>query len=322
MSSPRFLSGIQSSGDLHIGNYFGAIRQHVENQVAGDSYYFIANYHALTSIHDGARLRELTHDVAVTYLALGLDPERSVLFRQSDVPEVTELTWLLLSVTPMGMLERAVSYKDKVAHGLSASAALFTYPALMAADILAYDSNVVPVGADQVQHLEMTRDLAQSFNHRYGSEVFVLPEARLNEAKIVPGVDGEKMSKSYGNSIPIFLSGKKLRKRIMSIKTDSTPVEAPKDPDACLIFQLYRLFADTDQRSALAERYRAGGLGYGEAKQTLYEAMEEYFADGRARRDELLADPGYVNDVLAEGAKKARTVARTVTDRARAAAGV
>jgi tryptophanyl-tRNA synthetase len=273
----------------------------VDNQFKGDSYYFIANYHALTTVHDAARLREFTHDVAVTYLSLGLDPERSVLFRQSDVPEVTELTWLLLTVTPMGLLERAVSYKDKVVRGISASAGLFTYPALMAADILAYDSNVVPVGADQVQHLEMTRDIAQAFNRAYDSDVFVIPEARLNEAKIVPGVDGEKMSKSYGNSLPIFESGKPLRKRILSIKTDSTPVEDPKDPSTCTVFELYALFATQSERDALAARYRAGGVGYGEAKQLLYETMEAYFAAAREKRQALLADPSYVDDVLREG---------------------
>jgi tryptophanyl-tRNA synthetase len=322
MSTPRFLSGIQPSGDLHLGNYFGAMVQHLENQAAGNSFYFIANYHALTTIQDAEVLRRNTFDVAASYLAMGLDPARATLFRQSDVPEVTELTWLLLTVTPMGLLERAVSYKDKVARGLSASGGLFTYPALMAADILAYDSNVVPVGADQVQHLEMTRDMAGAFNRIYDSEVFVLPEARLNEAKIVPGVDGQKMSKSYGNGIPLFLAGKKLKKRVMSIVTDSTPVEDAKDPDGCTVFQLYSLFASDDEKAALAERYRAGGMGYGDAKKALLEKVDAHFAPGRDRYAELQADPSYVEDVLRDGAAKARAVARQVVDRARAACGV
>ena len=322
MKNPRFLSGIQPSGDLHLGNYFGAMVQHLENQQAGNSFYFIANYHALTTIQDAERLRRNTFETAVSYLAMGLDPERATLFRQSDVPEVTELTWMLLTVTPMGLLERAVSYKDKTARGLAASAGLFTYPALMAADILAYDSNVVPVGADQVQHLEMTRDMAGAFNRTYDTEVFVLPEARLNEAKIVPGVDGQKMSKSYGNGIPMFGSGKKFRKHVMSIVTDSTDVEDPKDPDQCTVFELYALFATDDEKAAMAERYRAGGMGYGDAKKALYEKIDVHFARGRERYAALEADPDYVEDVLRAGAQKARAVAREVTDRARQACGL
>ena len=322
MTTPRFLSGIQPSGELHLGNYFGAMLQHLANQEAGNSFYFIANYHALTTIQDTDVLRRSTFDVAASYLAMGLDPARATLFRQSDVPEVTELTWLLLTVTPMGLLERAVSYKDKVARGLPASAGLFTYPALMAADILAYDSNVVPVGADQVQHIEIARDMAGAFNRTFDREVFVLPEARLNAARIVPGVDGQKMSKSYGNGIPMFLSGKALRKRVMSIVTDSTPVEDPKDPERCTVFQLYALFADDAERAALAARYRDGGMGYGEAKQALLAKIEERFADGRARRAELDADPSYVEDVLHAGAAQARAAARVTLDRARAACGV
>ncbi len=322
MSTARFLSGIQPSGELHIGNYFGAMRQHIDNQAAGDSFYFIANYHALTTIQDAELLRRNTFDVAASYLAMGLDPQRATLFRQSDVPEVTELTWLLLTVTPMGLLERAVSYKDKVARGLPASAGLFTYPALMAADILAYDSDVVPVGADQVQHVEITRDMAGAFNRTYDAEVFVLPAARLNQAKVVPGVDGQKMSKSYGNGISMFLAGKKLKKRVMSIVTDSTPVEAPKDPDACTVFRLHALFATDDERADLAARYRAGGLGYGDAKKELLAKIDAHFAAGRARYAELQADPSYVEDVLTAGAARARAVARQVVDRARAACGV
>lgn len=321
MSTLRYLSGIQPSGTLHLGNYFGAIVQHLANQSAGDSYYFIANYHALTTIRDREVMAANVRDVAVTYLALGLDPARSALFRQSDVPEVTELAWLLMTVTPMGLLERAVSYKDKVARGLGASVGLFTYPALQAADILAYDSDRVPVGSDQVQHIEITRDIAGTFNHLYG-EVFKLPEAQLNEAPIVPGVDGEKMSKSYGNGIPIFATGNPLKKVVMGIKTDSTPMEDPKDPDGCTVFQLFSLFVDADEREAMAARYRAGGLGYGAAKKALLEKIEERFGPAVEKRNELLADPDYVDDVLRDGAKRARAVARTVTDRARDACGM
>ncbi len=322
MSHPRFLSGIQPSGELHLGNYFGAMVQHLQNQEAGNSYYFIANYHALTTTQDAELLRARTFDTAASYLAMGLDPAHATLFRQSDVPEVTELTWLLLTVTPMGLLERAVSYKDKVARGIAASAGLFTYPALMAADILAYDSNVVPVGADQVQHIEITRDMAGAFNRTYDAEVFVLPEPRLNDAKIVPGVDGQKMSKSYGNGIPMFLSGKKLKKRVMSIVTDSTPVEDAKDPGSCTVFHLYSLFADAAETAAMAERYRAGGMGYGDAKKALLAKIEPHFAAGRERRAELEADRDYVEDVLRDGARRARAVARQVVDRARTACGL
>jgi tryptophanyl-tRNA synthetase len=320
--TPRYLSGIQASGILHLGNYFGAIKQHIENQFAGNSFYFIANYHALTTIQDAETMRRLTHGVATTYLALGLDPDIATLYRQSDIPEVTELTWLLMTVTPMGLLERAVSYKDKVAHGIAASVGLFGYPALMASDILAFDSHVVPVGSDQVQHVEMTRDMAQAFNRTYDSEVFVVPEAKLNEAATVPGLDGAKMSKSYGNTIPIFAEGKPLKKLVMSIKTDSTPVEDPKDPDACLVFTLFSLFATEDEKAEMRARYVAGGLGYGDAKKALLGKINEAFGPVRDRKKALDADPDYVADVLREGAKKARAVARAVTDRAREACGV
>jgi len=322
VTTPRYLSGIQPSGHLHLGNYFGAIRQHLDCQVAGESFYFIASYHALTTIQNAAELRAMTLDAAATYLALGLDPERSTLFRQSDVPEVTELTWLLLTVTPMGLLERAVSYKDKVSKGIPASAGLFAYPALMAADILAYDSTIVPVGADQIQHVEMTRDMAQAFNRTYDAEVFTIPTAKVSDAGSVPGTDGQKMSKSYGNTIPLFASGKELKKTVMSIQTDSTPVEDPKDPDSCNVFALYRLFATADEQAAMRERYAAGGLGYGDAKRDLLGKIEEAFADARARRAALIASPDEVEDVLREGAKRARPVARAVTERARKACGV
>lgn len=318
----RYLSGIQPSGQLHLGNYFGAIVQHLALQQAGNSFYFLANYHALTTVNDANALRGHTFEAAVTYLALGLDPARSVFFRQSDVPEVTELMWLLLSVTPMGELERAVSYKDKIAKGIAPMAGLFTYPVLMAADILAYDSTCVPVGADQIQHIEMTREFARAFNHTYRSEVFTLPTHRLSVGATVPGLDGQKMSKSYGNTIPLFVTGKPLWKLVSNVKTDSTPVEAPKNPDTCNVFALYALFANATEKAEMAQRYTRGGMGYGEVKKALYEKIEEHFADARARRDQLLKDPAFVEDVLREGAKKARAVARTVTDRARVACGV
>ena len=318
----RFLSGIQPSGDLHLGNYFGAIQQHVACQTAGNSFYFIANYHALTTVHDGDQLRDLTRKVAATYLACGLDPERSVFFRQSDVPEVTELTWLLLTATAMGDLQRAVSFKDKIERGVPASAGLFTYPVLMAADILAYDSTVVPVGKDQVQHVEMTRAMARSFNDQYGAQVFRLPRHQLSKGAAVPGLDGAKMSKSYGNTIPLFLSGKPLKKLVMSIETDSATLEEPKDPETCTVFALFSLFADEPEQAELADRYRAGNFGYGQAKQALLEKIEQHFADGRQRYDQLIGDFSYVEDVLTEGARKAREVAREVTDRARSACGV
>ncbi len=318
----RYLSGIQPSGRLHLGNYFGAIRQHIEHQHAGNSFYFIANYHALTTVHDAALLRSYTFDVAATYLALGLDPARSVFFRQSDIPEVPELTWLLMTATAMGDLQRAVSYKDKVERGLPASAGLFNYPVLMAADILAYESTVVPVGRDQVQHVEMTRAMARSFNDQYGQEVFVLPRHQLSEAPAVPGLDGAKMSKSYDNTIPLFLSGKPLKKLVMSIVTDSTPLEEPKDPERCTVFALYSLFASAEEQAELAGRYRGRGFGFGAAKQALLEKIEERFAAPRQRFEQLKADPSYVEDVLQDGARRARAVARGVAARARAACGV
>lgn len=318
----RYLSGIQPSGRQHLGNYFGAIRQHIDNQQAGNSFYFIANYHALTTTHDAAALRALTLDLAATYLAFGLDPERAVFFRQADVPEVTELTWLLLTATPMGELTRAVSFKDKVERGLPASAGLFVYPVLMAADILGYDGTVVPVGKDQVQHIEMTRTMARSFNDQYGSEVFVLPRHQLSAGAAVPGIDGAKMSKSYDNTIPLFLSGKPLKKIVMSIKTDSTPLEEPKHPDGCTVFKLYSLMATAEEQAELAARYRTPGFGYGAAKQLLLDRIEEHFAAPRRRYEELRARPDDIEAILLAGAQKARQVAREVTDRARKACGV
>ena len=318
----RVLSGIQPTGRFHWGNYFGAIRQYISLQGNEQAFYFIADLHALTTIRDGKQLLDLRIDAALDLLALGLDPARACLFFQSDVPEVCELTWLLMTVTPLGLLEKCHAFKDKKAKGLPADAGLFTYPVLMAADILLYDSTVVPVGADQVQHIEVTRDLALKFNHLFG-EVFVLPEARvLDESAKVPGTDGEKMSKSYGNTIDVFEPEKKLRKKIMAIKTDSTPVESPKDPETCSVFTLYKLFATPEQQAALAERYRAGGMGYGEAKQALFEAANAHFTPARVRREELMSDLDQVKDILADGARRARAKGREVLERAAHACGL
>ena len=319
----KVLSGIQPTGRFHWGNYFGAIRQYIALQDNEQAFYFIADLHALTTIRDPDELRGYTRDAAIDLLALGLHPEQATLFRQSDVPEIAELTWLLMTLTQMSLLEKCHAYKDKKAKGLPADAGLFTYPVLMAADILAYDSDVVPVGADQVQHIEVTRDIAQRFNTTYQSDVFVLPQpGLLDHSAKVPGTDGEKMSKSYGNVIEVFLPEKKLRKTIMSIKTDSTPLEAPKDPDTCSVFALYRLFASDERQAELAERYRAGGMGYGEAKQMLFEAAMDYFGPARERRRQLEADPAAVEDVLAAGATAARAKAAEVLDRARQACGL
>ncbi|MFQ5730485.1 MAG: tryptophan--tRNA ligase [Planctomycetaceae bacterium] len=319
----RVLSGIQPTGRFHLGNYFGAIRQYIALQDNEQAYYFIADLHALTTIRNPEELRGYVRDAAIDLLALGLDPGQATLFRQSDVPEISELTWLLMTVTQMHLLEKCHAYKDKKSKGLPADAGLFAHPVLMAADILAYDSDVVPVGVDQVQHIEVTRDIAGRFNSTYETEVFVLPKAHVVESTArVPGVDGEKMSKSYGNVIEIFQPAKKLRKTIMSIKTDSTPVEAPKVPESCTIFTLYELFATEEQQAELAARYRAGGMGYGEAKQQLFEAAMEYFGDAYQRRAELDAHPDRVEDVLRAGAKAARAKAAEVLDRARAACGI
>ena len=319
----RVLSGIQPTGRFHWGNYFGAIQQYIALQGNEQSFYFIADLHALTTVRDAKALKQNVTDAALDLLALGLDPARATLFRQSDVPEVTELMWLLLTVTQFSLLEKCTSYKDKVAKGIAPDAGLFTYPVLMAADILLYDSDVVPVGADQIQHLEVTRDIAQRFNSTYGGEFLHLPTSRvLKEGAKVPGTDGEKMSKSYGNTIEIFEPEKTLRKRIMSIKTDSLPMEAPKNPDTCSVFALYQLFATSEQQAALAERYRAGGMGYGEAKQAVFDASMSYFNAARTKRAELVADPAYVEGVLQEGAKKARKKGQEVLKRVRQACGL
>lgn len=318
----KVLSGIQPTGAPHWGNYFGAIRQYIALQGNEQSFYFIADLHALTTIREPDVLAQNSKNTALDLLALGLDPKQATLFRQSDIPEVTELTWLLLTITQMHLLEKCVSYKDKKERGIAADAGLFTYPVLMASDILIYDSDVVPVGADQIQHLEVTRDIGQRFNSMFG-ETFVLPKPHvLDSSAKVPGTDGEKMSKSYNNTIPIFDTPKRLRKLINRITTDSTPLEDPKDPDTCAVFSLYRLFASADQQAALASRYRAGGMGYGEAKQAVYEAAMEYFGPAFERRADLERRPDDVEDILQAGAETARKKAGEVLDRAKAACGL
>jgi tryptophanyl-tRNA synthetase len=318
----RILSGIQPSGVLHIGNYFGMMRPAIALQAEGEAFYFIADYHALTSLHNPEALRENSRRVALDFLACGLDPERAALFLQSDVPQVTELAWILSTVTPMGLLERCHSYKDKTARGVQASAGLFTYPVLMAADILIYDSDVVPVGKDQKQHLEVTRDIAVKINETFG-DVFKLPEPRIQSStETVPGLDGQKMSKSYGNTIDIFASEKETRKRVMSIVTDSTPVEASKNPDTSSIVQLYSLVASEAETQAMRDAFAKGGTGYGDFKKQLFGALWEYFAPMRARRDEILAHPDYIDDVLSEGAQRANQIADGVMCRVREAVGL
>lgn len=318
----RVLSGIQSNGKLHLGNYLGAMKQHIELQEENDCFYFIANYHSLTTIQEPDLLRKYTLDVALDNLALGLDPNKALLFRQSDIPEVTELTWILMTVTGKGLLERATSYKDKIARGIASTMGLFSYPVLMASDILIYRSDVVPVGKDQTQHIEMAQDMAGYFNHVFGKEVLKRPEVKLNEAMIVPGVDGQKMSKSYGNAIDLFDSPKALKKRMMSIKTDSTGVDEPKDPDQCNVFALYKLIANPDEIKKLGEQYRAGGMGYGDAKKALIEVTERWLGPAREKREKLTADPDYVEDILRTAAKKARTVAQEVMADVRDACGL
>ena len=318
----RILSGIQPSGKLHLGNYFGMMQPALELQDKGEAYYFIANYHALTTVGEPEALRRGTADVALDFLACGLNPERTVFYRQSDVPEVTELMWLLSVVTPMGLLERCHSYKDKVAKGIVASHGLFAYPVLIAADILAVDANVVPVGRDQKQHVEVTRDLAIKFNNQYG-EVFTVPKEEIRESvAVVPGLDGQKMSKSYHNTIDIFGEAKDTKSRIMRIVTDSKGVADVKDPETCNVFALYRLFATEEERKAMAARYRAGGLGYGDVKKALHEKFEAHFAPLRQRRAELAAQPDYVEGVLQAGAAKARHLAAATLKRARRAMGL
>ena len=318
----RVLSGIQPTGRFHWGNYFGAIQQYIDLQDEDESYYFIANLHSLTTINDKDLLSELTLHAALDLLALGLDPERAILFNQSDVPEVSELSWLLMTQTSMGLLERCVSYKDKVTKGITPNAGLFTYPVLMSADILAYDSDVVPVGQDQVQHIEVCRDVAGSFNHKYG-EVFVLPKPKVLESSAkVPGTDGEKMSKSYDNTIEIFEEPGPMKKKIMRIATDSRPMEDPKDPETDHLYQLYSLFANDEQRESMAATYRAGGFGYGDVKKALLGVATDYFAEARERRSNLESNPDEVKQILADGASKARRKAGEVLLRAQQACGV
>jgi len=319
----RILSGIQPSGALHLGNYFGMMKPAIELQDKGEAFYFIANYHSMTSLFDAEERRRNTLDVALDFLACGLDPKKSVFFRQSDVPEVTELTWILSTLTPMGLLERATSYKDKIAKGISPNHGLFAYPVLMAADILIYDSNVVPVGQDQKQHIEMTRDIAVKFNEQYG-QTFVIPEPQIrSEGAKVPGLDGEKMSKTVGNTIELFGDEKALRKKIMGIKMDSrTPQEPKPDADQNLAIQLLKLVAPADAAADFENRLRAGGLGYGDLKKALFEHYWDYFAQARNKRAELAANLDYVNQVLADGMGSAREIAQKVLHRAKVASGL
>jgi tryptophanyl-tRNA synthetase len=319
----RILTGIQPSGILHIGNYFGAIRPILELQGQGEVFVFLADLHALTSASDGARTRENIRMAAIDLLACGLDPEQTTFWRQSAVSEHAELMWVLTTVTPMGLMERMVAYKEKVQNGIPASVGLFTYPILQAADILAYDADLVPVGKDQKQHLEATRDIAIKVNEAYGEGTLKLPDAKISEGvAVVPGLDGRKMSKSYGNTIDIFMEEKALRKKVMGIVTDSTPLEAPKDPEGSTIVDLYRLFATPDQVEQMKDEFRAGGVGYGHFKQRLFETIWEFYAPMRARREEIVSKPGYVDEVLAEGARKAREVARPTVERVWKAVGL
>lgn len=317
----RVLSGIQPSGALHLGNYFGAMKQHIELQQEHDCFYFIANYHSLTTIQDADRLRQLTLDVVLDYLAMGLDPQKATFFRQSDVPEVTELAWILATVTGKGLIERAHSFKDKAAKGLPVNMGLFCYPLLMAADILIYRSDVVPVGSDQLQHIEMTQDMAGYFNQTY-REVFIRPEPRLNNTPLVPGVDGQKMSKSYDNTIPLFGAPQQTKKRIMSIKTDSTPVEDPKDPTHCNVFTLLKLLAAPEEVADWEARYRAGGMGYGEVKKRLAELYEARFGAQRELRAQWAAHLDDVEDILRDAGRRARAVAQQVMADVRDACGI
>ena len=318
----RVLSGIQPSGSLHLGNYFGMMSKMIAHQEQQELFCFIANYHAQTSLSDGKALARGTLEAAANFLALGMDPEKSVFWVQSDVPEVQELTWVLSNFTPMGLLERCHSYKDKIAKGIAANHGLFAYPVLMTADILLFQSEKVPVGKDQKQHVEVARDIAIKFNNEYG-DIFTLPEPEIDEeVATVPGIDGQKMSKSYGNTIDLFLEEKPLRKQIMRIVTDSTPVEEPKDPDMCNVFQVYRLFLDKQGEESLRQRYLAGGTGYGEIKQELFETVRDFFAPYTARRNELLDDLDGLRTILASGADKARYAASKTLRKVRKKTGL
>ncbi len=318
----RSLSGIQPSGILHIGNYFGAIKQFVDFQDKYEGFYFLANYHALTSSPDGETLKKNTINALLDYLALGLNPEKSVIFLQSDVPEHTELAWILANVTPMGLLERAHSYKDKTAKGIKPNVGLFTYPVLMAADILMYEPDIVPVGKDQKQHLEITRDIAIKFNETYGKEVFKLPQEKIVEnLAIVPGVDGDKMSKSYGNVINMFIPKKEIKKQIMSIVTDSTPLEEPKNPDNN-ITKLYALFSTEKEVEEMRQKFLAGNYGYGHGKNELFDKFMDYFTPFREKREQLEKNMDYVYAILKDGALKARSVASKKMEEVRSVAGL
>ncbi len=325
MAKKRSLSGIKPTGFPHLGNYLGMIRPAIDLQDDYESFYFAADYHALTTVHSPHKLRESVYELTSYFLAFGLDPQKSAFFRQSDVPEVAELTWILSCVTHMGLLERAHAYKaakdegreKEINHGI------FSYPVLMAADILIYDSDVVPVGQDQIQHVEMTRDMAQKFNSAFGAEYLKLPEAKVRkEVAVVPGTDGQKMSKSYNNLIEPLLPPKKLRKQCMSIETDSTPLEDPKDPDTCNVFTLYKLFATDDEVEQMRHNYEAGGYGYGHAKQALFEKLDAYFGPYREKYQKLRADEEYLEEVLAHGAAMVRPVVEEVIDRVRSATGL
>ncbi|MGL5088292.1 MAG: tryptophan--tRNA ligase [Cetobacterium sp.] len=318
----RSISGIQPSGILHLGNYFGAMKQFIENQENYEGFYFIADYHSLTSLTDPKSLRENSYNIVLDYLALGLDPEKSTIFLQSDVPEHVELMWLLSSITPVGLLERGHSYKDKVAKGFSANTGLLTYPVLMASDILMYDADIVPVGKDQKQHLEMTRDIASKFNQQYEVELFKLPEPQILESlAVIPGTDGQKMSKSYGNTINMFASKKELKKQVMSIVSDSTPLESPKNPDNNIV-KLYELFASKEEVEIMKNNFIAGNYGYGHAKTELLNAILEYFKNAREKREELANNMEYVEEVLAKGAAKARAIAQEKITAAKKAVGL
>ena len=318
----RSLSGIQPSGILHIGNYFGAIKQFVDFQDKYEGFYFLANYHALTSSPDGETLKKNTINALLDYLALGLNPEKSVIFLQSDVPEHTELAWILANVTPMGLLERAHSYKDKTAKGIKPNVGLFTYPVLMAADILMYEPDIVPVGKDQKQHLEITRDIAIKFNETYGKEVFKLPQEKIVEnLAVVPGIDGDKMSKSYGNVINMFIPKKEIKKQIMSIVTDSTPLEEPKNPDNN-ITKLYALFSTETEVEEMRQKFLAGNYGYGHGKNELFDKFMDYFTPFREKREQLEKNMDYVYAILKDGALKARSVASKKMEEVRSVAGL
>jgi len=318
----RILSGIQPSGRLHVGNYFGMMQPSIELQDQGEAFYFIADYHSLTTVKDPIQLRDNVRDVAIDFMACGLDPDKAVFFKQSDVPEVTELSWLLSTVTPMGFLNRCHSFKDKTDRGHEATHGLFAYPVLMAADILIYDSNIVPVGDDQKQHLEVTRDIAIKFNNLYG-EIFVVPEPKIRKEKAkVPGVDGQKMSKSYGNIIEIFGTEKQTKKKIMSIVTDSTPVEDPKDPEESIIIDLFKLVSSDKNIDAMRSDFKSGGFGYGDFKKRLFSEFWDYFQPMREKRDQLSKDLGFVDEVLKKGAEKARSAASSTLIKARQACGI